>query len=88
MDYRQTINGFGLKSLIRSISFPNAELAIDHGEDLNPQAMKVQYQNPKQFVVLPQPTSYEKWQVDGNSKPIDQSTLQKDYWFGDAKGGF
>jgi hypothetical protein len=88
MDYRSIINGLGLKSLRQSISIPNAELAIETGEDLRPQEMKVQYQKNRQFTVIPQPTSWEKYQVDGHSKPVDTSTLQKDFWFGDPKGDF
>jgi hypothetical protein len=88
MDYRRVINGLGLKSLVQPIKIPNAELGIETGEDLKPQQMKVQYQNPRNFVVIPQPTTWEKYQVDGHSKPVDQTTLPKDYWFGDPKGDF
>jgi hypothetical protein len=88
MDYRRIINGLGLKSLVQPISIPNTELGIETGEDLKPQQLEVKYQSSKSFVVLPQPTTWEKSQVDGHSKPLDTSTLQKDYWFGSPKGDF
>lgn len=86
MNIRQLFNGFGLKSLQKPISIPNTQLAIDTGEDLKPQVMKVEYQNQKQFVVLTHPTKYEHAQIIGQSKPIDPANLQKDFWFGDPRG--
>lgn len=82
------LNGFGLKALTKRIDVPNTELGIQDGQDMRSQQMKVEYQKNKSFLVLTQPVSYEYWQLDGHSDPIQEDNLPKDGYFGDPQGGF
>lgn len=86
MGYRQILNGIGFQSVNKRIDIPNVELGIDNGEDLKNQNLKVHYQTPKQFVVIPMPAGYEHWQMDGHSETLKTENLQSDFWMGDPKG--
>lgn len=89
MGYNDVLNRLALQSVVKPVARPNVELAIDHGEDLRSQQLKIEYQTNKQFVVVSRPTSVEQWQLMGaEPTQVDPTQLKSDYWFGDPRGAF
>jgi hypothetical protein len=88
-DNRTIHNAQGFKQLEKECYIPDVQLAVGVGESLEPIHMRVEYQQRKNYVVIPEASSraIEQTQIDGHSEPIKESDFQKEFWIGNVIGG-
>jgi hypothetical protein len=83
------MNSMALQGIEKLPDIPNAQLAIESGENLAPLPNIVEYPS-----VLKQPTypdisniSYERASIDGYANPVQETDFPKSYYMGSPIGG-
>lgn len=87
--YRQFTNTQALKQLEKIPDVPNAQLAIDTGENLAPMPNIVEYPSVLKNPTMPDISniSYERASIDGFANPVKETDFPKTYFMGNAIGG-
>lgn len=88
--YGAVLKRHALTRLFKPTEMPKPQLGVGYGERLDPQAMKIEYQQNKKHIVIPSPgtSSIENATMDGSGNPVDPASFDtKSFWLGNPMGG-